>query len=417
MLRLLHLADVHLDTPFAGRSPALRARLRQASREAFGRAVEAALAERVHAVLVAGDLFDVSRLSFESEGFLLEQLRRLDEAGVAVIYATGNHDPGREGARTAGLDWPAGLTLAPDATPRRVPVRDAEERVLGYVTAVGHAGPSETRDLAAGFPRPAGALPEVALLHAQVVGSHRADAHRAYAPTTIETLRRAGYDYWALGHVHTRQEVCDRPVAYYPGNLQGRTHAESGPRGGLLVELGEGPPRVSFRPFAPVRWETLHVSGLEEALTLDAVVGTVRRHWQAARAADPDPGAEWMVRVVFSGGTPLWRELAAEEELQTLGRELEDALGALDVELRAEGLHAPVDVSEHRAREDALGVALRRLEAMANGEGALPADLEGELAGWDGSGHATLARYVASLLDDADGQVLARWLVPPGRDR
>ncbi len=76
-MRFLHVADVHLDTSFAGRSEAVRRRLREASREAFRRAVDVALQEEVDAVLIAGDLFDGDRLSFETERFLLEQVGRL----------------------------------------------------------------------------------------------------------------------------------------------------------------------------------------------------------------------------------------------------------------------------------------------------------------------------------------------------
>ena len=64
---------------------------------AFRRLVDLSLSERVDAVLIAGDLFDDERLSFQTERFLLEQLHRLDSERIPVVYATGNHDPGREG--------------------------------------------------------------------------------------------------------------------------------------------------------------------------------------------------------------------------------------------------------------------------------------------------------------------------------
>ena len=65
-MRFLHVADVHLDTSFSGRSEAVRRRLRDASREAFRRAVDLAIREDVHAFLIAGDLFDGERLSFQT---------------------------------------------------------------------------------------------------------------------------------------------------------------------------------------------------------------------------------------------------------------------------------------------------------------------------------------------------------------
>ena len=93
-MRFLHVADVHLDTSFSGRSEAVRRRLRDASREAFRNAVDLAIREDVHAFLIAGDLFDGERLSFQTERFLLEQTERLGDHGITVVYATGNHDPG-----------------------------------------------------------------------------------------------------------------------------------------------------------------------------------------------------------------------------------------------------------------------------------------------------------------------------------
>jgi len=63
-MRFIHIADVHLDTAFAGRSEDMRNRLRQASRDALARCVDLAVAAKVDAVLIAGDLFACSRLSF-----------------------------------------------------------------------------------------------------------------------------------------------------------------------------------------------------------------------------------------------------------------------------------------------------------------------------------------------------------------
>src|SRR5690606_17712379 len=129
-MRFLHLADVHLDTPFAGRSDAVRRRLREASREALARAVGCAIAEGVHAVLIAGDLFDGDRLSFRTERFLLDELRRLDEAGIPVVYATGNHDPGRDAYRTRPLAWPANVHVVADGAPRTLTISDSHGRAV-----------------------------------------------------------------------------------------------------------------------------------------------------------------------------------------------------------------------------------------------------------------------------------------------
>ena len=409
-MRILHLADVHLDTSFGSRSPRVRERLGAATREAFRRAVDVALDRRADAVVIAGDLFDGAHLSFETERFLVSELRRLDERGMPVVYATGNHDPGSGPRRE--VEWPGCVTVVDGPRPRRIPIRRADGAVAGWITAAGHTSSHETRDLAAGFPRPDGSLPEVAVLHTQVVGSRGADAHEPYAPSTLDTLVGAGYDYWALGHVHVRQRLSELPDVHYPGNPQGRTLRETGPKGVLVADVTRGAPSaVDFVPVAPVRWEDLVVDRLPESPSADALLRRVQERWDDVRRGDPDPGREWMIRVRLAGPTPLWRELATPEERAHLAQELEERLGALEVRLWPEGFHAPVELDEHRDREDVLGAALRLAEGVRRGEVELR-DIADELAGAGGRDR-DLGDYLAEILDGAQAELATRFLRGP----
>src|SRR4029453_15589199 len=155
-----------------------------------------------------------------------------------------------------------------------------------------------------------------AVLHTQVVGSRGADEHEPYAPCDLPRLLASGHDYWALGHVHLRQCLSEAPAVHYSGNTQGRTHRESGPRGGLLVELERGArAQVEFRAFGPVRFETVSVADIEGADSLERLLARMRAAWEAARRDDPgEPGTDWVVRFRFAGGTPSWRRLGGEEE-------------------------------------------------------------------------------------------------------
>lgn len=146
-MRVLHIADVHLDTPFPGRTESVRQRLQEASREALHRCFALAKRERVDVVVIAGDLFDGSRLSFGTERFLVDEMHGLDQAGIAVVYATGNHDSVGDGGRSSELEWPPNVTLAAGLPPTRVAIRGREGEVLGHVTAAGHGTSREMRDL------------------------------------------------------------------------------------------------------------------------------------------------------------------------------------------------------------------------------------------------------------------------------
>ena len=304
-----------------------------------------------------------------------------------------------------------------DATPQRVPIRNRTGNDVGLVTAVGHASRRETRDLAAAFPS-AGVdeLPHVALLHTQVHAARTADEHERYAPSELPRLLASGHDYWALGHVHLRQQLADAPAIHYPGNLQGRTHRESGPKGGLLVELERrSAPTVEFRPFAPVRFETVVVDGLEEADSLDRLLARFRAAWQHARDDDPgEPGGDWVIRFRTRGGTPAWQRLANDDERANLAREVVQELGVLDVEIQPGPLHPVVRIADHVDRADVLGTALRLLAAVRAGNAVVPELQVEKLAGMDHLDAADPVTYVRSLLEGADGELLARMLTSDG---
>ncbi len=415
-MRFLHLADVHLDTLFAGRSPALRERLRGALQQAWTRAVDQAVEEEVDALLIAGDLFDGERLSFHTERFLGEELARLGEKGIPVFYATGNHDPGEGTAERGRIEWPDHVTVFDDATPRTVDVRRNGE-VVGRITGSGHRTAVVTEDLSRRFPRPAeDGVPAVALLHTQVGGARGEDAHDPYAPSELKHLERAGYDYWAIGHVHQRQKLSSVPGIHYPGNLQGRHPRENGAKGGLLVHVpGRGAtPDVRFVDLAPVRWARIQVEPGPEVARFDGLVRAVRDAWRRLLEDEPArPGTEWVLRVELAGPSPLHRELTRADEVETLRSELTSDLGVLEGDLRCGEVRPAVDPAPYLERQDAAGEALRLVRAMSQGEedpfevlGIAPQDLGGA----ETEEASQVARYVRHLLDEGDRELLERFL-------
>ncbi len=417
-MRFLHAADVHLDSPCSSRSETVRRRLREASRQAFRRLVDLALGERVDAVLIAGDLFDDERLSFQTERFLLEQLHRLDNETIPVVYATGNHDPGRAGLRSVELPWPGNVTVARDRTAVRIRIQGSSPAsssvsgptsdggdLRGMVTAAGHETAAETDDLSTAFPAPEGRVAEVAVLHTQVVDSPGSAAHQRYAPSRLDSLRTSGHDYWALGHVHKRSVLSEHPGIHYSGNLQGRTHGERGAKGCLLVEAHPGAaPVVEFRKLAPIQWEHVEVQDPSEATTLDALIETIAEGWDGVTGGET--GTDWIGRIRISGATPLWRELSWDEDQNHLRDELAYRLGLLDLTLEIGSVHPLVQADEHLAREDVLGETLRLVRNVRSGGTDLTGLSPERLIGLDDP--ERLKEYVVELLDTGEAEVLSR---------
>ena len=101
----------------------------------------------------------------------------------------------------------------------------------------------------------------IGLLHTSLDGAR---GHDPYAPCTVQDLARFGYDYWALGHIHAAEIVARDPWVVYPGNVQGRSPRETGPKGAMRVTVEDGR-IVSVEPFAldAARWahERVDVAG------------------------------------------------------------------------------------------------------------------------------------------------------------
>ncbi len=373
--------------------------------------MDTALEEQVDALLIAGDLFDGAHVSFATERFLLDQLARLDQAGVAVVYATGNHDPG-SAVRSGRLAWPDNTIVVAEEKPRTVPVAGRDGKPVGWVAAAGHATAGVEADLSRAMrPRPGTPLPQVAMLHTQVLGVD-ARAHGPYAPSKVDHLRQAGFHYWALGHVHRRQAVSDDPPIRYPGNLQGRNPRETGPKGGLLVDLSDPRrPQVEFRAFAPVRWQELVVPALEDVRTLEQLEERVVRLWKKSRAGEPaESEAEWMAVIELTGPAALWCELREPEEAEYLAEALTRRLGCLAAEVRTAAVRPLVRVGEHERRPDVLGAILGLAKEVAAGDsgrlGLGPVDF----AGFDPSRDGALDAYLARLMKGGEEEIVSKML-------
>src|SRR6266481_7450772 len=94
-MKFIHCADVHLDTPLQGLAEypgAPITEIRNATRRAFERVLDAAISEKVDFLIIAGDLYDTGLKSFESALFFNRQMTRLKDAGIDVYLIHGNHD-------------------------------------------------------------------------------------------------------------------------------------------------------------------------------------------------------------------------------------------------------------------------------------------------------------------------------------
>ena len=262
LYHFVHAADLHLDSPFrmlTGAAPEQAEMLRRATFDAYDGIVDLCIEQRVDALLVAGDIFDSSDNRLGAQLRFRDGLLRLAQHGIRAFVCHGNHDP-LNGWR-AGLDWPAEAHRFGEV-PSALPLRP-DDPSSPLVYGVSYPVRDVSVNLIPLFPPRDAARPAIGLLHANVGGI---PGYENYAPCSLADLTATGYDYWALGHVHTRQILRapaeGSPVVVYPGNSQGRQPNERGARGVYLVEMDERGvvTDLSFRAVDVVRWSLIECS-------------------------------------------------------------------------------------------------------------------------------------------------------------
>jgi DNA repair exonuclease SbcCD nuclease subunit len=358
-MKLVHAADVHLDSPLRGLdryegAPATR--IRAASRRAVENLVALCLDEQVDALLLAGDLYDGDLKDYATALFLASQMSRLRAAGIPVFIVRGNHDA--QSLVTRHLELPDNVVVLDAARP--------ETRVVDRLGLAVHgqsfATKAVTSDLASGYPRAIAGAFNVGLLHTSAGGR---EGHETYAPCTVETLVDKGYDYWALGHVHKREVLSESPFIVFPGNLQGRHARELGPKGATLVTVEAGRVRsLEHRPLDVVRWARCTIDLTLAASAHDAV--DLARA-ALAREVEGAEGRVLVARVVLEGRSRAHAALfAAPDRWASQIRAAAIDLGGDTawVEKVLLRTRAPVEASELAQRDDAVGQLVRAIAAL-----------------------------------------------------
>ena len=340
MIRLLHAADLHLDSPFQalGREKALQRRGEQ--RTLLSRIARAAREQRADILILAGDIFDSEDI-FSDTGLMIG--KTLSALEIPVFIAPGNHD--WFGPRSV---WPR-LELGENVhvfTSREitcVELPELQARVWGTAFTDRYRTPPLLDFEAAKD----GEIVDILAVHGEV-----GDPASVYGAITEEQLSRSGMDYAALGHVHSFSGLRRAGDTYYawPGCPEGRGFDETGQKGVILAELGPGECRLEFLPIPGRRYEIVRVDVTGE-LPID----------EAVKRVLPETTENDVYRIVLTGRTD------APPDTEALARVLGSRFFAL--ELRDETMPRR-DIWAERGNDSLKGLFLSRLwEQLQNTPG------------------------------------------------
>lgn len=368
--RFLHTGDLHLDSPITGLSatapPEVLGVLRAATTDAWRAIVRLAIDERVDFVLVAGDVFETSNPTLLGQARFRDGLAELAEHGIRSFVVHGNHDPLDGRAWAASLRFPE-LTHRFGSAVGESVVVERDGTAIARIHGRSYPTAAVADNYAAGFENPGKGPFSIGLLHTNV-GDR--PGHANYAPCSIEDLRRAGMDYWALGHIHQPGKVMDDPPAYYCGIPQGRDPGEVGARGCWLVEVDANARAANrFVAVDVVRWSELAVD-IGDLATDDDLRAACRSAIEGAIAVTD--GRSIIVRLRLVGRGALHANLLRTGYLDDLRTLLNDERSLAPpfawVESVADASVAAIDMEARRSAQDFVGDFLRTVAEARRSE-------------------------------------------------
>lgn len=230
--------------------------------DAFRRAIDVAIREKVDAILHSGDVFDSVRPTNRAIHHVMSELTRAHAAGIPVVVISGNHEAPRlreTGAVLRLLDFVPGTRSVYKGRTEVVRVGELA------VHAVPHAADNDAllEQLRAIRPDP-DARYNVAMLHAGVMGVADFRTGEFHEQVVPQNELPAGMDYVALGHYHRATEVA--PGVWYAGSTERCTFRELGETKSVnLVDLAAGtvtPIPLATRPM--VELPALALEGVPE---------------------------------------------------------------------------------------------------------------------------------------------------------
>lgn len=234
-VKILHCADLHLDSPFDSLPENKAAIMRSDMRELLLFIAELANSRQADIVLMSGDLLDSTVAYYETSDALIEALSQIK---AHVFISPGNHDYFCAASPYAFLDFPENVHIFKNQSVECVELPELNTRVYG-AAFLSNASSS----LLNTFEATNDGMINLMVIHGNLMGD-------SYNRITASNIAASKLDYMALGHIHARSEIAKAGNTFfaYPGCPQGRGFDETGEKGVYFGSVDKGSAQLEFIP-------------------------------------------------------------------------------------------------------------------------------------------------------------------------
>ena len=294
-MKIMHLADFHLDSAFSGFSKEVADKKRADLRTAFENAMQVAKENNVKLILIPGDLFDTPFCSSLTRKTVFDAMKNVD---CPIVIAPGNHDYYNKNGTYADKDLPENVFVFNSNELGRFDFDELGISVVGYAFT---SDRYEEHPLADEVPLSSENV-NILCAHTEI-----GTAYLRYAPMSFSTIAKHGFVYAALGHVHNPSEPMkiDNTLIAYSGFAQGRSFDELGDGGAYIVDINLESKNVTLDrvKLSSMRYiiEKIDITSLDNDEDVAKKIANVIN--------EREYGEETALRIVLTGAVPSYYEI------------------------------------------------------------------------------------------------------------
>jgi DNA repair exonuclease SbcCD nuclease subunit len=329
-VKILHAADLHMDSPFDGGGAEQAILRRREQRGLLQKITELAKREGARLILLSGDLLDSASSYYETGEALVSAFAQTD---AQVFIAPGNHDYYCEKSPYAQLKFPPNVHIFRTREIECVTIDALGCRVWGMGFDAPHLHPALT-----GFNIPDNGYTDIMVMHGDTGGGD-------YNAVTESDIASSGLSYLALGHIHAFSGILRAGNTFYayPGCPEGRGFDETGKKGVIVGNVDKTGCELRFVPLGGREYRVIETDLTGETDALYAV--------RAKTAGIPDGD---ICRIVLTG------EFDGRADVVSIEKQLRERFFSVTVLDRTRPVR---DIWRSAGEETLRGVFLREMKS------------------------------------------------------
>ena len=266
MPKIIHCADIHFDSPFVLNDPRNAELRRIEFRSAFTSLMMYAKEYGAKLFLIAGDLFDDKYISKDTANLISREIASYPDCRFFI--SPGECDPYHSRSPYKQMKWPENVHIFKSNDLAKIEIPELNVDIYGYAFT---ANTLQVNPFANKKPQNQNRI-NILIGHGDM-----SSPDSQYCPITKTDIGRSGFDYAALGHIHTGIGVRELGETFfsYPGCLEGRGFHEPGYGGAMCGEIDKGVCDLKAVKCSKRRYETVKVD-ISQHVTELQIIEAVR---------------------------------------------------------------------------------------------------------------------------------------------